>query len=264
MSAPPTSRPTGWRPSEIVRAVLPIRPSRSSGEYAVRSVMYVTSTIDWATPGTNAAATCTGIADRDRERRPARRRSRCCRRAGSRRRGRARSGAPSSSDPRTVPTPYAARIRPRTDAGSPRSRVTWTARAVTSGASRIDVAPQNRIDRPEGRVGGDEVDALADLGQERGAGPVDRRAQVAPDEDQTRADSANESGVDRQGRAGADRRRQDAGDGRTDDVARRVDRFEVSSWPGRPGCARREPAPTPCSRRGRTSGGCSSAPRRAG
>ena len=31
------SRPTGWSPSEIVRAVLPIRPSSASGEYAVRS-----------------------------------------------------------------------------------------------------------------------------------------------------------------------------------------------------------------------------------
>ena len=31
ISAPPMSRPTGWRPSEIVRAVLPIRPSSSSG-----------------------------------------------------------------------------------------------------------------------------------------------------------------------------------------------------------------------------------------
>ena len=39
MSAPPTSRPTGWSPSETVRAVLPIRPSSSSGEYAVRTVM---------------------------------------------------------------------------------------------------------------------------------------------------------------------------------------------------------------------------------
>ena len=31
MSAPPTSSPTGWRPSEIVRAVLPMRPRSSSG-----------------------------------------------------------------------------------------------------------------------------------------------------------------------------------------------------------------------------------------
>ena len=51
MSAPPTSRPIGWSPSEIVRAVLPMRPSRASGEYAVRSVRYVTSTIDWAIAG---------------------------------------------------------------------------------------------------------------------------------------------------------------------------------------------------------------------
>ena len=31
MSAPPTSSPIGWRPSEIVRAVLPIRPRSASG-----------------------------------------------------------------------------------------------------------------------------------------------------------------------------------------------------------------------------------------
>ena len=58
--APPTSMPTGCRPSENVRAVLPMRPSSSSGEYAVRSVRYMTSTIDWATPATNATASRTG------------------------------------------------------------------------------------------------------------------------------------------------------------------------------------------------------------
>ena len=32
ISAPPRSRPIGWRPSDTVRAVLPIRPRSASGE----------------------------------------------------------------------------------------------------------------------------------------------------------------------------------------------------------------------------------------
>src|SRR6188768_2191291 len=47
--------------------------------------------------------------------------------------------------PVMVPTPYAVRITPSTDAGRPRSRVMWTARADTSGAVRIEIEPQNRI-----------------------------------------------------------------------------------------------------------------------
>ena len=46
--------------------MLPIRPSSASGEYVVRSVRYITSTSDWATPATNATASRTGIwTDRD-------------------------------------------------------------------------------------------------------------------------------------------------------------------------------------------------------
>ena len=50
-----------------------------------------------------------------------------------------------------------------------------------------------------------------------------------------------------------------AGDGRADDEADRVDAPRRTSSPGRPASARRGPAPTRCSPRGRTSEGCSSA-----
>ena len=104
MSAPPTSSPSGWSPSEIVRAVLPIRPRSASGEYAVRIVMYVTSTIDWATPARDRRRQQGRDLVGRRDHETAGSRSRSCRRAGSTRPAAALTRAV-SSDPATVPTP---------------------------------------------------------------------------------------------------------------------------------------------------------------
>ena len=61
MSAPPTSIPIGWSPSEIVRAVLPTRPSSASGLQVAARVRYVTRTTLWAMPGDGRRAEQDGI-----------------------------------------------------------------------------------------------------------------------------------------------------------------------------------------------------------
>ena len=95
-------------------------------------------------------------------------------------------------------------------------------------------------------MGEDEVDALADVGEQAGPRPVDGGAQVAPHEGQRETRQAERDALDGQGRARADRRGQDAGDGRTEDEADRVDRLEDRSSPGRSASGRPGPARTPC------------------
>ena len=76
----------------------------------------------------------------------------------------------------------------------------WTASAVTSGALMIEVAPQNRIAARSTGLAHDVVDALADLGQEPLAGPVDRGAQLAAHEQQPERRQGERRRVDGQRR----------------------------------------------------------------
>ena len=216
-------------------------------------------------PGDDGDRQQDGDLDGERRRPAATGRGRGSRRSGPRRRGPRPIRRALISDPVTVPTPYAARMSPSTNGVSPRSRVTWTVRARTSGASRIEVAPQNRIALRRTGLVDDVVDPFADLGHEprpRAGRPA--RAGRAGRTPGRAADSHERQRVDGERRARADRRGQDPGDGRADDVARSNRWPRSRSSPGRPGRARRASASTPCSRPGRTSGGCSSAPPRAG
>ena len=67
MSAPLPSMPIGWSPSEIVRAVLPTRPSNASGLRLLRAVRYVTRTTLWAMPAIDAAPSSSGICSNARD-----------------------------------------------------------------------------------------------------------------------------------------------------------------------------------------------------
>ena len=135
----------------------------------------------------------------------------------------------------------------------------WTARAVTIGAIMIETTPQNRMTIAQGRVPQDEVDPLADLGEERLARPIDRGTQVAADEEQPQARQRERERIDGERRSGPDGRGKEARDGRAEDEADRVDRLEERVGPSDLGAARRARVLTRYSRPGRTSGGCSSA-----
>ena len=68
---PVTNMPIGWRPIEIVRAVLPTRPSRRSGVTEARYVRYETIVKPLPTPADERAAQedHSGSADRQSDRR---------------------------------------------------------------------------------------------------------------------------------------------------------------------------------------------------
>ena len=109
--------------------------------------------------------------------------------------------------------------------------MTWTVRARTSGASRIEVALQNRIALRRTGLADDVVDPFADLGHEPLPGPIDGRSQVASDEGQSERRHHERHRVDGQRRPGPDGRGQDPGDRRADDEAHRIDGLEVGVRP---------------------------------
>ncbi len=120
--APPTNDPIGMSPTEIVRAVLPIRPSIASGESAVRNVMYPIRTTDCVMPATRAPPTSTATGAPIVN---AKRMKPVTTVPTSRARPTASGGRrPAASDPISDPTPNAERMMPSTSAGRPRSRVT--------------------------------------------------------------------------------------------------------------------------------------------
>lgn len=109
-------------PTEIDRAVLPIRPSIASGESAVRNVMYPIRTTDCVMPATRAPTTSTATGApivKARRMTPVTTVPTSIARptnSGGRR--------PAASDPISDPTPKAESTILSTSAGRPRSRVT--------------------------------------------------------------------------------------------------------------------------------------------
>ena len=206
--------------------VLPIRPSRASGESAVRRVRYVTrhERLRYALPRRLRAT-----------------------RAGS---------SASHSDPteRRAHHEIAAEHQLRGPGASDQARTQRGARHGSNAVSRQDQSEDGGfvcqlprdVDRdgrhqgrhddacrapvqdrvPERGMGGDVVDPLADLGDQGPDRAIDRRTKVAPHEDQAERRDAERERVDREGRAWTDRRGQDAGDRWADDVAEGVDRLE--------------------------------------